>query len=303
MELIIVTGLSGAGKSRVINTLEDLGYFCVDNVPPQMLEKFAQLGRTSQGNAQRMAVVVDSRGGEMFADFSGALNRLRLEGYPLRLLFLDADDETLLRRYKEGRRRHPLLERSALTIEDAIRQERQLLAQARQEADVVFDTSLTTPAQLRERVVQTFLSTPAQGMTTQCISFGFKNGLPMEADLVFDVRCLPNPFYLPELKYHTGLEAPVREYVLKWEQTQNLIPKLFDLVDYLLPLYRDEGKTQLTVAVGCTGGKHRSVVFAQLLGEHLQEEKVWYQISHRDIEKDTRKDKEQGDVVCAPDQK
>ena len=143
MELIIVTGLSGAGKSRVINTLEDLGYFCVDNVPPQMLEKFAQLGRTSQGNAQRMAVVVDSRGGEMFADFSGALNRLRLEGYPLRLLFLDADDETLLRRYKEGRRRHPLLERSALTIEDAIRQERQLLAQARQEADVVFDTSLT----------------------------------------------------------------------------------------------------------------------------------------------------------------
>ena len=210
MELIIVTGLSGAGKSKVVNTLEDLGYFCVDNVPPQMLEKFAQLGRTSQGNAQRMAMVVDSRGGEMFADFTGALRRLREEGYPFRLLFLDADDEILLRRYKEGRRRHPLLERSALTIEDAIRQERDLLAQARQEADFVFDTSLTTPAQLRERVVETFLSTPAQGMTVQCISFGFKNGLPMEADLVFDVRCLPNPFYVPELKEHTGLEAPVQ---------------------------------------------------------------------------------------------
>ena len=180
MELIIVTGLSGAGKSKVVNTLEDLGYFCVDNVPPQMLEKFAQLGRHSQGNAQRMAMVVDSRGGEMFADFTGALRRLREEGYPFRLLFLDADDEILLRRYKEGRRRHPLLERSALTIEDAIRQERDLLAQARQEADFVFDTSLTTPAQLRERVVETFLSTPAQGMTVQCISFGFKNGLPME---------------------------------------------------------------------------------------------------------------------------
>ncbi len=282
MELIIVTGLSGAGKSRVINTLEDLGYFCVDNVPPQMLEKFAQLGRTSQGNAQRMAVVVDSRGGEMFADFSGTLNRLRLEGYPLRLLFLDADDETLLRRYKEGRRRHPLLERSALTIEDAIRQERQLLAQARQEADVVFDTSLTTPAQLRERVVQTFLSTPAQGMTTQCISFGFKNGLPMEADLVFDVRCLPNPFYVPELRDHTGLEAPVRDYVMASPHSQELLRQLFGLVDFLLPLYIQEGKSRLTIAVGCTGGRHRSVAFAQAIGEHLQKAGVPVVITHRD---------------------
>lgn len=282
MELIIVTGLSGAGKSRVINTLEDLGYFCVDNVPPQMLEKFAQLGRTSQGNAQRMAVVVDSRGGEMFADFSGALNRLRLEGYPLRLLFLDADDETLLRRYKEGRRRHPLLERSALTIEDAIRQERDLLAQARQEADFVFDTSLTTPAQLRERVVETFLSTPAQGMTVQCISFGFKNGLPMEADLVFDVRCLPNPFYVPELKEHTGLEAPVRDYVMAAPQSRELLQRLFDLVDFLLPLYLQEGKSRLTIAVGCTGGRHRSVAFAQAIGDHLREGGAPVVITHRD---------------------
>ena len=282
MELIIVTGLSGAGKSRVINTLEDIGYFCVDNVPPQMLEKFAQLGRTSQGNAQRMAVVVDSRGGEMFADFSGALNRLRLEGYPLRLLFLDADDETLLRRYKEGRRRHPLLERSALTIEDAIRQERDLLAQARQEADFVFDTSLTTPAQLRERVVETFLSTPAQGMTVQCISFGFKNGLPMEADLVFDVRCLPNPFYVPELKEHTGLEAPVRDYVMAAPQSRELLQRLFDLVDFLLPLYLQEGKSRLTIAVGCTGGRHRSVAFAQAIGDHLREGGAPVVITHRD---------------------
>lgn len=282
MELIIVTGLSGAGKSKVVNTLEDLGYFCVDNVPPQMLEKFAQLGRTSQGNAQRMAMVVDSRGGEMFADFTGALRRLREEGYPFRLLFLDADDETLLRRYKEGRRRHPLLERSALTIEDAIRQERDLLAQARQEADFVFDTSLTTPAQLRERVVETFLSTPAQGMTVQCISFGFKNGLPMEADLVFDVRCLPNPFYVPELKEHTGLEAPVRDYVMAAPQSRELLQRLFDLVDFLLPLYLQEGKSRLTIAVGCTGGRHRSVAFAQAIGEHLREGGAPVVITHRD---------------------
>lgn len=282
MELIIVTGLSGAGKSKVVNTLEDLGYFCVDNVPPQMLEKFAQLGRTSQGNAQRMAMVVDSRGGEMFADFTGALRRLREEGYPFRLLFLDADDETLLRRYKEGRRRHPLLERSALTIEDAIRQERDLLAQARQEADFVFDTSLTSPAQLRERVVETFLSTPAQGMTVQCISFGFKNGLPMEADLVFDVRCLPNPFYVPELKEHTGLEAPVRDYVMAAPQSRELLQRLFDLVDFLLPLYLQEGKSRLTIAVGCTGGRHRSVAFAQAIGEHLREGGAPVVITHRD---------------------
>ena len=282
MELIIVTGLSGAGKSKVVNTLEDLGYFCVDNVPPQMLEKFAQLGRTSQGNAQRMAMVVDSRGGEMFADFTGALRRLREEGYPFRLLFLDAADEILLRRYKEGRRRHPLLERSALTIEDAIRQERDLLAQARQEADFVFDTSLTTPAQLRERVVETFLSTPAQGMTVQCISFGFKNGLPMEADLVFDVRCLPNPFYVPELKEHTGLEAPVRDYVMAAPQSRELLQRLFDLVDFLLPLYLQEGKSRLTIAVGCTGGRHRSVAFAQAIGEHLREGGAPVVITHRD---------------------
>ncbi len=282
MELIIVTGLSGAGKSKVINALEDLGYFCVDNVPPQMLEKFAQLGRTSRGNAQRMAMVVDSRGGEMFADFTGALEQLRAGGYPFRLLFLDSDDETLLRRYKEGRRRHPLLERDALTIEDAITQERKLLEKARQQADVIFDTSLLTPAQLRERVVQTFLASPAQGMITQCISFGFKNGLPKEADLVFDVRCLPNPFYVPELREHTGLEAPVRDYVMAAPESRELLRRLFELVDFLLPLYQEEGKSQLTIATGCTGARHRSVAFAQALGEHLREQGIPAVITHRD---------------------
>lgn len=285
MELIIVTGLSGAGKSKVVNTLEDLGYFCVDNVPPQMLEKFAQLGRTSQGNAQRMAMVVDSRGGEMFADFTGALRRLRKEGYPFRLLFLDADDEILLRRYKEGRRRHPLLERSALTIEDAIRQERDLLAQARQEADFVFDTSLTTPAQLRERVVETFLSTPAQGMTVQCISFGFKNGLPMEADLVFDVRCLPNPFYDEVLRPKTGLDPDVRDYVMENDECRGFVERYTGMLDYLLPLYRKEGKSQLVVAVGCTGGHHRSVALAQFTCDYCSGKGVKASVTHRDIQK------------------
>ncbi len=281
MELVIVTGLSGAGKSKVVNALEDLGYFCVDNVPPQMLEKFAQLGSTSQGSAQRMAVVVDARGGEMFDDFAGALDRLSGQGHPFRLLFLDADDETLLRRYKEGRRRHPLLDRSALTIEDAIQQERRLLQAARQRADIVFDTSLMTPAQLRERVVQTF-SSLHQGMVTHCISFGFKNGLPKEADLVFDVRCLPNPFYVPELREHTGLEAPVRDYIMAAPQSQELMRRLFELIDFLLPLYLQEGKSQLVVAVGCTGGRHRSVAFAQAIGEHLRSQGLPVAITHRD---------------------
>lgn len=283
MELVIVTGLSGAGKSKVINTLEDLGYFCVDNVPPQMLEKFAQLGQTTRGSAQRMALVVDSRGGEMFADFTGALGRLRKEGYPFRLLFLDADDETLLRRYKEGRRRHPLLERSALTIEDAIRQERELLAPARQEADLVFDTSLTTPAQLRERVVETFLSTPAQGMTVQCISFGFKNGLPKEADLVFDVRCLPNPFYIAELRHQTGLDAGVRDFLWGYQQTADLLKHLEDLMSFLLPLYVEEGKSALVIAIGCTGGQHRSVAITRSLADFIRQKGYNASENHRDM--------------------
>ena len=283
MELIIVTGLSGAGKSKVINALEDLGYFCVDNVPPQMLEKFAQLGRTSRGNAQRMAMVVDSRGGEMFADFTGALEQLRAGGYPFRLLFLDSDDETLLRRYKEGRRRHPLLERDALTIEDAITQERKLLEKARQQADVIFDTSLLTPAQLRERVVQTFLASPAQGMITQCISFGFKNGLPKEADLVFDVRCLPNPFYVTELRPLTGLDAGVRDYVFQNGQGEEFLKRLWELVGWLLPRYEEEGKTSLVISVGCTGGHHRSVAIAHALGEKIKAQGWTVAESHRDL--------------------
>ena len=285
MELIIVTGMSGAGKSKAINALEDMGYFCVDNVPPQMLEKLAQLGRSARGEDQRMAVVVDARAGEFFADFSQALEGLRAGGYPFRLLFLDAGDGVLLRRYKEGRRRHPLLERSALTTEDAIRQERELLADARRQADFVIDTSLLSPAQLKERVAQTFLSAPGQGMVVQCISFGFKNGLPQEADLVFDVRCLPNPFYLPELRDLTGLEAPVRDYVMKWPQSQELLQRLYSLLDFLLPLYVREGKSQLVIAVGCTGGRHRSVAFAQALGEHLSALSLPVVVTHRDKDK------------------
>ncbi len=289
MELIIVTGMSGAGKSKAVNALEDMGYFCVDNVPPQMLEKFAQLGQSSHGDAQRMAVVVDARGGDLFSDFAGALEQLRAGGYPLRLLFLDADDGVLLQRYKEGRRRHPLLERSALTIEDAIRQERELLAEARRQADFVIDTSFLSPAQLKERVAQTFLAAPAQGMMTQCISFGFKNGLPKEADLVFDVRCLPNPFYIPELREHTGLEAPVRDYVMKWPQSQELLRRLCGLLDFLMPLYIREGKSQLAIAVGCTGGRHRSVAFAQALGDHLAAQGLPVVVTHRDKDKPNRK--------------
>ena len=285
MELIIVTGMSGAGKSKAADALEDMGYFCVDNVPPQMLEKFAQLGRTAGKAIRGMAVVVDARAGEYFAGFPEALERLREDGHPYRLLFLDADDGVLLRRYKEGRRRHPLLERDALTIEDAIAKERELLSGARRAADFVIDTSALSTAQLKERVARTFLPGRDQGMVVQCLSFGFKNGLPKEADLVFDVRCLPNPFYVPELRDRTGLEAPVRDYIMKWPQSRELLRRLQELLDFLLPLYVEEGKSQLVIAVGCTGGRHRSVAFAQALGEHLQSLAPAVVISHRDKDK------------------
>jgi len=303
MELKIVTGMSGAGKTNFVQVLEDMGYYCVDNLPPRLLRSFAGLCMQAENQTDKVAIVMDVRSREVFGDIFEGVSQLLDDRRSARILFLDCEDSVLIRRYKETRRSHPLMGRDRISIEQALSAERPLLERIRESADYVIDTTYLSAKQLRERVVGIFLDDKNQAMLVNCMSFGFKYGLPREADLVFDVRCLPNPFYLPELKYHTGLEAPVREYVLKWEQTQNLIPKLFDLVDYLLPLYRDEGKTQLTVAVGCTGGKHRSVVFAQLLGEHLQEEKVWYQISHRDIEKDTRKDKEQGDVVCAPDQK
>ena len=200
-------------------------------------------------------------------------------------MFLDCDDAVLVQRYKETRRKHPLSDKAKGSIDDAINAERAILAPARQRADYIVDSSQYTTTQFRERIAGMFLEDSARIMQIHCVSFGFKYGIPNESDLVFDVRCLPNPFYVDELKGHTGLEAPVRDFVMKWPQAQGLVPKLMSLVDYLVPLYRNEGKSQLVIAVGCTGGRHRSVVFAELLSEHFAQQGLRVSIQHRDIKK------------------
>ena len=285
MEFVIITGMSGSGKSRAIAAMEDIGYYCVDNLPPKMVKSFTDLCLQAEDKVDKVALVIDARSREIFGDIFEGIEEFLEASSGFQTLFLDCEDATLIQRYKETRRTHPLMDDENTSIEEAIAEERRLLSRLRECADYVIDTTYLSVNQLREKVVGIFLDDKNQAMLVNCMSFGFKYGLPKEADLVFDVRCLPNPFYVPELKSLTGLDAPVREYVLKWEQAQKLTPKLFDLVDYLLPLYRDEGKTQLTIAVGCTGGKHRSVVFAQLLEEHMQEQKVRSTVTHRDIAK------------------
>lgn len=282
MEIVIVTGMSGAGKSQAVESLEDVGFYCVDNVPPRLLLKFAELPLYSHGSLSRIALVVDVRSRDMFAEYRSCLAELSEKGYTYKTLFLDCDDRTLLRRYKETRRKHPLTDENLPDTERAIRDERVLLNFARQNADYVIDTSMTSASQLKSRIKEIFSSGVNSSMTVSCRSFGFKHGTPVDADLMFDVRCMPNPFYIDELREYTGLDAPVRDYVMSFKEAQELVPKLFDLIDYLIPLYCAEGKSQLVIAVGCTGGKHRSVVFTELLAAHLKEKGSRVFINHRD---------------------
>ena len=249
-ELVIVTGLSGAGKSRAVDALEDIGFFCVDNMPPKLIPTFVKL-------------IFNSK-----------------------ILFIDADNDVIMRRYQETRRKHPLADEfNTPSILEAIQKEREILLPARLQADYIVDTSNVTSSQFKERIAKLFLDNASSSLKIYSISFGFKYGIPKEADLVFDVRCLPNPFYIPELKEHTGLETPVRDFVMKFDQSKVLEKKLFDLLDFLLPLYRTEGKSQLTIAVGCTGGKHRSVVFAEAINKHILENGANSSVFHRDIKR------------------
>lgn len=283
MDFVIVTGMSGAGKSQAVDALEDLGYYCVDNVPPVLLSKFAELPQQSGGKISRIALVVDVRSRDMFAEYKACLAELKAGGYQFKTLFLDCDNSILLKRYKETRRKHPLMNDMVTTMSMAIREERELLEAPKHSADFIVDTSLISASQLKNRVRELFSDGVSQSMVVSCMSFGFKHGLPVDADLVFDVRCLPNPYYVEGLREKTGLDAEVRSYVLGFEQAAGLIPRLFDLMDYLIPLYVQEGKSQLVVAVGCTGGKHRSVVFAELLAQHLSGKGSAVTVSHRDV--------------------
>jgi len=285
MELLIVTGMSGAGKSKAIDALEDIGFFCVDNIPLNLISKFAELYMKSNG-VDRIAIVSDVRG-QMIGDLVDILQELKNFKIPYKVLFLDASDNVLIRRYKETRRKHPLYasDGGSGSLEQAIQLERKMLLPVRAKANIVIDTSLLAPAQLRSRMVDLFLENRESGLLINCMSFGFKYGLPREADLVFDVRCLPNPFYVPELSSLTGLTTEVQEYVMGFEEARNLLHKLTDLIDFLLPLYHSEGKSQVVVAVGCTGGKHRSITFAEKIATHLGKNGNYAIATHRDIAK------------------
>lgn len=285
MEFVIVTGLSGAGKTRAMHSMEDIGFFCVDNLPPALIPVFYDLCIKSEGFSNRVAVVTDTRGGELFKSFFTAMEALKRDQKPYKILFLDSSDGVLVHRFKETRRKHPLSDDLNGSLEQSVRLEREMLKPVRECADYVIDTSGVSPAQLKTRITELFLNGPGDSLSVHCISFGFKFGVPMESDLVFDVRCLPNPFYDEELRPQTGLDAPVRDFVMNHEETEGFVSRFKDMVDYLLPLYSREGKSQLVIAVGCTGGHHRSVALAQYMCDYLGSKGVKTSVTHRDIQK------------------
>ncbi len=284
MEFVIVTGLSGSGKSSAVKVLEDIGYFCIDNMPPQLIPDFASMCNDNN-DISKVAIVTDIRGGAMFFKLGESITKLHFRGIDVKVLFLESSREVVMKRYKETRRKHPLEDASEGDIGKAIDVERELLSEIRENADYIVDSSLLSTGQLKEQIAGLFLEKASDGMIVSCMSFGFKYGAPGEADLVFDVRCLPNPFYLPELKEKTGLDQEVRDYVMGFEQSRQLRDKLFDLIDFLIPHYVSEGKSRLVIAFGCTGGKHRSVTFAELTAKHLRESDFKTRILHRDAKK------------------
>ena len=283
MEFVVLTGLSGAGKTQAMHSMEDIGFFCVYNLPPALIPVFYDLCAKSESTMGRVAVVSDTRGGELFKSFFTAMEALKMEGKPYKILFLDASDGVLVRRFKETRRKHPLSDDLAGSLEQAVRLERDMLGPVRENSDFVIDTTGLSPAQLKGRIAEQFLTSASDSMSVHCISFGFKHGIPMEADLVMDVRCLPNPFYDPELRPKTGLDPDVRDYVMENGETRGFVERYTALLDYLLPLYEKEGKSQLVVAVGCTGGHHRSVALAQYTCDYLSGKGVKASVTHRDM--------------------
>lgn len=285
MEILIISGLSGAGKSKAASFLEDMGFYIVDNMPAAMILKFAEFCTVSNGRYDRVALVYDVRTANSFTEFFEVLDKLKAMDCQCRMLFLEASPETVIKRYKETRRRHPLRD-GADSLEEAVRQERALMQPVKDRADYVVDTSRLSTAQLRSELLRLFDTRGEKaGMTVNVTSFGFKYGLPMEADLVMDVRFMPNPYYIEALRPKTGLDRDVYEYVFKFQQTKDFMKRLEDLLTFVLPLYAEEGKTSLTLAVGCTGGHHRSVAVTHALAEYIRE--LGYSTSehHRDLER------------------
>ena len=287
MRFVIVTGMSGAGKTSVLKFLEDINFFCVDNLPPALLPKFAELCYEQEGEIERVAMGIDIRGGKLFDDLFEVLSSLQEKGYEYEILFLDASDEVLIKRYKETRRSHPLSRNGS--IQEGIRKEREMLRDVKTKATYIIDTSQVLTRQLKEQINGIFVENKKhENLVITIQSFGFKYGIPTDSDLVFDVRFLPNPFYIQELKELTGNDEPVSSYVMQFEESQIFLKKLVDMVEFLIPLYIKEGKNNLVISIGCTGGKHRSVTLANALYAALGQDKHTLLLQHHDIEKDAR---------------
>lgn len=284
MEFVIITGMSGAGKSQAVKVLEDINYYCMDNMPPALLPNFAELCKGSSKEVNKVAVVADIRGGIFFKDLFNSLEILRNKGIKYRVLFLDATDEELVKRYKELRRPHPLS--TTGTIIDGIQEERVLLNEVKQKSDYIINTSNMKLGRLKEEILSIFLNGKiSHNLNITVMSFGYKYGIPQDSDLVFDVRFLPNPYYIEELKHNTGNDANVQEYVMGFDTSVVFIEKLIDMLKYLMPLYIKEGKSNLVLSIGCTGGKHRSVTISNKIADILSEENYRVMLTHRDVDK------------------
>lgn len=283
MRFVVVTGMSGGGKSTALRMLEDAGFYCVDNLPVLLIEKFVELIAAPGGEVSKVALGLDVRADQAFEDVRKILEKLKENGYKFEILFMEANDRTLLKRYKETRRMHPLSPDGR--IEDGIRKERDILSNIRKKSDYVIDTSSLLTRELKEELDRIFVQNKEyNNLMVRILSFGFKHGIPADADLVFDVRFLPNPFYIDDLKHKTGNDAEVQDYVMSYPEAHIFIEKLTDMIGFLIPNYIKEGKYQLVIGIGCTGGKHRSVTLANRLHERMKDKGGYgINISHRDI--------------------
>ena len=284
MEFVIITGMSGAGKSQAIRVLEDINYYCMDNLPPALLPNFAELCKSSSMDVNKVAVVADIRGGIFFKDLFNSLEELKSKGIKYHILFLDTSDDDLIKRFKEQRRPHPLS--STGTIIDGILEERNRLEEVKKKSDYIIDTTNMKLGRLKEELLRIFVKgNISYNLNITVMSFGYKYGLPQESDLVFDVRFLPNPFYIAELKNYTGNDKNVQDYVMSFDTTSIFLEKLLDMLKFLLPLYTKEGKSNLVISIGCTGGKHRSVTISNYLANMLTAENFRVLTNHRDAGK------------------
>ncbi|MCX7843689.1 MAG: RNase adapter RapZ [Clostridia bacterium] len=287
MRLVIITGISGAGKSQTIKYMEDLGFFCVDNLPPELIPKFAEICLRGGEKMDKIALVIDIRGGGLLQELFPALEKVKELGMSYEILFLDASDQVLIKRFKESRRSHPLAPEGRLLR--GIKEERRILEDIRKKANHIIDTSNLTPKLLKEQITQIFVEGKVfEGLIISVISFGFKYGIPIDCDLVFDVRFLPNPYYIDSMRKLTGKNETVRDYVMKFEETKTFLEKLNDMLLFLIPHYIKEGKNQLVIGIGCTGGKHRSVVIAESIYTTLASKQHRVIVDHRDIDKDNK---------------